>query len=262
MRENRKAFRKCLLTGATSGIGLELAHLIAKKKIPLILVGRDNKALKTLGKALSSFVDIEYIEANLKEAKERAKVIEIIREEVPDLVINNAGLGFYSLGLESSTKEEVEVLTVNGIALLELTLEAGKALKEAKKPGTIVNVSSIAGEFPCPGMATYGASKAFVTSFSKALDFELRGTGIRILTTAPGKVATSFSKKAAKKSLLSSSSSMSSKQAASLIWKQIERQKGYLVFGFRTRLRGWIASLLPEFFPKKMIYESIKKRIK
>ncbi|NGX46491.1 MAG: 3-oxoacyl-[acyl-carrier-protein] reductase FabG, partial [Chlamydiae bacterium] len=188
-----------LITGASSGIGAALARLLASKKIALILHGRNEQKLDELASSLSSQVDVSILATDLTK---REALISLIREKVPDLVINNAGFSLYGDALESSVQEQMKIHDVNGAASLEITLEAAHALLRAKKPGVILNVSSVLGDIPSPGTAIYGASKGFVTLFSQSLDYEFAPHHIRVLVSCPGQVVTPFAARAAKKATI------------------------------------------------------------
>ena len=134
--------------------------------------------MQETARTLRSKVSVEIIQADLSKPNERGIVIEWIRQHAPDLVINNAGLAYYNNAINYPTEQQMQILEVNGVALLELTLEAAKAMKATNKPGVIMNVSSVAGFFIFPYFSVYAASKSFVNVFSQSLDYELREEGM------------------------------------------------------------------------------------
>jgi uncharacterized protein len=184
-----------LITGASSGIGEAFARRLAEEKHNLVLVARSEKKLRTLCDELSTkhaikanFVAIDLIDY---EADERLfKETERAGLEV-DWLINNAGFGsagdFATLDLE----RELEIVNLNVCALVALTHRYLQPMRE-RKSGTIVNVSSAAGFQPVPFMATYAATKAFVTSFSEAIAEENRPFGIHVMALCPGSTKTNF----------------------------------------------------------------------
>lgn len=190
--------KRALITGATSGIGEALAHLLAQKGYALILTGRNIEKLHTVAKELQAE---EAIAADLQKREERHKLVALIRSKMPELVINNAGFGLYGDLMSLSVEEQLSILEVNATAALELTLEAARALIQAGKRGVILNVSSVAGEYPCPGMSVYGATKAFLTSFSEALHTEAAPKGVSVLVSCPGMVKSDFAARASKKAI-------------------------------------------------------------
>src|SRR5580693_8214964 len=150
--------RLALVTGASSGLGKALCHLLAKKGVRLIVTGRNRSKLEELH-GLVHVADL---------AQSRDSLIKLIHEHVPDLVINNAGWGLYGDALSHTTKEQMDILEVNANAVLEISLEAARAMIKAKTEGAIVNIASGAAFFAFPTLAVYAASKAFVGSFSEA----------------------------------------------------------------------------------------------
>jgi short-subunit dehydrogenase len=249
-----------LITGASSGIGSALAHLLASKGIGLILSGRDKARLEEVAKQTGAKLSIE---ADLRKEEGRTKVIEIIRTHVPDLIINNAGFGAYGGALSIPLKEQIEMIDVNITALLECTLEGARALIQKKKKGVILNVSSVAGEYPTPGMSVYGATKAFVTSFSRALNTEFKPYGVDVLVSCPGMVVTDFANRAAKKPVVQKGApAMTAEFAALEIWKQIEKKKEKHIFNSLYRLISWLAKfLVPTTLVKKVMWKRINDRI-
>lgn len=248
-------FRLALVTGATSGIGTAVCELLASKKIALLATGRDFSKLQKLQQRLSSQVEIKILAVDLSKKEERACLIQWIHQEVPDLVINNAGFGLYGEALSYSTAKQGEVLEVNGQALLELTLEACRTLRTFHRSGVILNVSSIAAFHPLSYMAVYAASKAFVNSFSQALDFECTPYGIRILTLCPGRVETNFQQRAGGKKHLQADAWMTPAFVAKKIWQQIEG-------GFSLKIINWtyqVIHFFSHFFSTSLIAALIKK---
>jgi hypothetical protein len=227
-----------LLTGGSSGLGKALADLLARKNIETVTPSR-------------SFCDL---------ANDRGPILRLIREKKPDLVINNAGFTFYGPALSHSQKE---IFEVNAAAALEITLEAARTLRSENRPGVILNVSSIAGEFPCPNMAVYAASKAFLTSFSQSFDGEMRPFGIRILAALPGQIATPFANKASQGRFSQTPSlfALRPESAAEQIWKQIENRNPIAIIDWRYRLAFSLASLLPKRWIGNLIGRNIATRI-
>lgn len=251
-------FSLALVTGASSGIGEALAYLLANKGIDLILHGRNTESLERVKKQIGGKVKVEWMTADLAHSDERQKVAEVIRAKKPNLVINNAGFGLFGSALESDVARQFEIAEVNAMAVLELTLVAAQMMKGAELQGVILNVSSSAGELPIsPGFAVYSASKAFVNKFSQSLDFELKGSGIRVLASAPGFVNTNFSKRAGSNTRKEIHNiTMTSDFAAAQIWDQIEKGKPLHLFDWKTRFlisfsklfpKNWVGTVMREF---------------
>lgn len=254
------AFERALITGASSGIGEALTRLLSKQGIRLILAGRNTSRLEALAREVQAE---EVVTADLNQKSERRKLIEVIRKKSPDLVINNAGFGIYGDPLTLSVEEQLSILEVNAAAPFELTLEAVRALLAAGKKGVILNVSSVAGELPTPGMSAYGASKAFLTKVSEGMNTELAETGIHVLVNCPGMVATDFANRAAKKKVsVTGGPVMTPEFAAHEIWKQIQQKKGKRVINWRYRFALFMTTyLIPASVVKKKIWNQIKQRI-
>lgn len=257
-----KSEKLALITGATSGIGRATAELFAQKGINLVLSGRNRFELGQLQATLSKKVHIQIVQADLAEKEGRQCLIDLIREQVPDFVINNAGFGLYGPALTHSTQEQLNILDVNGRAVLEMTLEAGSALISSKKKGVILNVSSASAFQILPTMAVYAASKAFVNHFSQALDFEFKKEGIRVLTICPGMVDTQFQIRAGGKVDKDQAGLMPASFVASQIWKQIEELNPLLIIDWKYRFMTLLSFLLPKSWIAAMIEFNINKRMK
>jgi short-subunit dehydrogenase len=261
-KENKESplFSCALVTGASSGIGEALCRLLAGKKIPLLMAGRDQTRLNNLAEELRSQVPCTLFSAELSKPRERLLLIEALRTHAPDLVINNAGFGLYGEALSYPVIDHLELLDVNGSSVVELSLEAARALIAAGKNGVVLNVSSAAGTLTFPYFASYAASKALVTQFSRAFDYETAPFGVRILTACPGVVNTPFRQRAAHlPAIKNRGSAMSAEKAARLIWKQILKRKRVYIFDWRTRLGIALAHLLPESLIARLLSNEIKK---
>jgi uncharacterized protein len=184
-----------LITGASSGIGEAFARRLAADGHDLVLVARSEKLLHELCDELMlrHKITAHYVALDLTEPDSDAKLLEETRRHGFEVewLINNAGFGsvgdFARLGLA----RELEMIDLNVRALVALTHRYLAEMRERQR-GTIINVSSAAGFQPIPFMATYAATKAFVTSFSEAIAEENRPYGIRVLALCPGSTKTNF----------------------------------------------------------------------
>jgi uncharacterized protein len=252
-------FKCALITGATSGIGEAFAHLLAAERISLILSGRNRARLEKIKESLHAE---QILVADLQDKQQREELVRLIYEKAPDLVVNNAGFGIYGDALSISVAEQLTILEVNAAAALELTLEAARTLIQANKRGVIMNISSVAGEYPCPGMSVYGAAKSFLTHVSQALNTELSSKGVSVLVSCPGMVATDFANRAAKKQIaLSEGPILTPQFAAEQIWKQIKKGKEKTIFNWQYRVGSLLATFVPESIIKNVIWKRIKKRL-
>jgi hypothetical protein len=257
-------FSLALVTGASSGIGEALCHLLASKGIPLLITGRNHTQLEQLAARLAKHVTVVSLPADLAIPEERKKIIKMIGKYSPDLVINNAGMGLYGDALTHATEKQVEILTVNGEAVLEITLEAARNLKLRNRPGVILNVASSAAFQIFPQLAVYAAVKTFVTNFSESFDQEMQPYGIRVLTACPGMVKTAFSKRAGGSTPtgLDKSLAMTPKFAAQEIWWQIQKGKMVHLFDWKYRLFTYLGYMLPKSWRIAILRRSIENKLK
>jgi len=188
----------CLITGASSGIGMELARCFAADKSNLILIARNTDALEKLAAELREgfSIGVHVITADLSHPESPRKIFDEVKGRglVVDVLVNNAGFGLHGSFAELPLQRQLEIIQVNVAALVALTGLFLPGMIE-RCHGGILNVGSVAGFLPGPNMAIYYASKAFVLSFSEALHEELRGsTGVCVSNLCPGPTETNFSK--------------------------------------------------------------------
>jgi short-subunit dehydrogenase len=183
-----------LITGASAGIGVELARVFAKNGDTLVLVARREESLTALADeiAVSGAPRPIVLAADLERRDAVASLaIELASRQLePANVVNNAGFGLCGPAAALNRDEQLAMIDLNVRALTELSLTFTDSL--ARHRGGILNVASIAGFLPGPGMAVYYATKAYVLSFSEALHHELAGRGIRVTALCPGPVQTEF----------------------------------------------------------------------
>jgi uncharacterized protein len=188
-------WQRALVTGASSGIGEAFARQLASRRTDLILVARSAAKLEHLAAGLRADhgVAVDVIPADLTTDAGCETVCHRLRdaEEPIDLLINNAGVGTSGAFGEIPIAREMQLLQLNVSALVRLAHAAVAAMKPRRRGG-VLNVSSLTGFQPYPFGATYGASKAFVNSFSKALHTELAGDGVKVLALCPGFTRTGF----------------------------------------------------------------------
>jgi uncharacterized protein len=188
-----------LITGASSGIGAEFARGLAARGDDLVVVARDERRLEDLAESLEKEhgTNVEVLLADLTRGKGTA-VVEARLESVDppiDLLVNNAGFGTFGKFAELPREAEAKEIELNVVALMRLCHAALPGMV-ARGRGGIINVSSLAGYQPTPLNATYGGTKAFVTSFSHALHEEVRGTGVNVMVLCPGFTRTEFQERA------------------------------------------------------------------
>jgi short-subunit dehydrogenase len=254
--------KRALITGASGGVGKELSYLLAEKGLSLFLTGRNEASLKELQNTLSTKTKVEYLVCDLSKPDGCAALARVIENDAFDLVVNNAGFGLYGEVIALDLDEQLAMVEVNVKTLLHLSVVAARTMSKAAVPGVIMNISSIAGFWSTPNMAVYGATKAFVTSFSEGLDFELAPKGIRVLTSCPGMISSGFSKRASRNSALPRLKfSMTPRKAAEEILWQIVTKKPRHIFDAQSKWAMRITKLFPRFLQKQLVYKSIEKRL-
>ena len=189
--------KTALVTGASSGLGLELARLFAQDGHDLVVVARRRDHLEALATRLAAEhgVAARIIPEDLADPVTPRRIFEELRERHVEIefLVNSAGFGTNGPFAASDIERELAMVQVNTTALMHLTRLFLPAMI-ARGSGRILNLGSTAGFQPGPGMAVYYATKAFVNSFTEALGFELRGTGVTATVSCPGATATEFGK--------------------------------------------------------------------
>lgn len=173
--------RLCLITGSGSGLGKALAQQLALQGVPLFLTSKDAEKLSQLAQDLAHQTSVEIFVGDLCKPQDVEALLVKIQEKAPDLVINNAGLGLYGEILSYSLEEQMQIVKLNIDALVQISIEAARALQRQNLKGTIMNISSAAACFTYPSFSLYAASKRFVQEFSLSFDEETRTYGIRVL---------------------------------------------------------------------------------
>lgn len=189
--------KTALITGASSGIGKELAIIHAQNKGDLILLARSEDRLFALKNELEQKYGIK-VKVIVKDLSHRNAAKEVFNEVTSegiqvDYLINNAGFGGYGYFHERDMKTDLEMLDVNIVALTQLTRYFLPDMIQ-RRSGRIMNVSSVAAFMPGPLQAVYFASKAYVSSLSHAIAAEIANTGVTVTAFCPGPVATNFNK--------------------------------------------------------------------
>jgi short-subunit dehydrogenase len=186
-----------LITGASSGLGEEFARQLAKSKYDLVLVARREDRLKAVADdaARLGAAKVKVIAADLTGHESAAALHRQVTAEglQIDYLVNNAGFGTRGRFDDLPFEREMEEIELNVTALVALTRLFLPPMV-SRRSGTIINVSSVGGFTPVPFMATYGATKAFVLSFSEALAEELKDSGVTVMALCPGATRTEFQK--------------------------------------------------------------------
>lgn len=186
--------KTALITGASSGLGAEFAHQLARAKYRLVLVARDSQRLDAMRDSLlaAGAAAVEVLAADLTDDAARAAVSERLTDTASpvDLLVNNAGIGLGRTFDQVTPDDLRQQLELNCTAVLLLTRAAVPSMV-SRGSGAIINVASVAGLFPNPG-ASYAGTKAWVVAFSEGLAMSLKGTGVQVQALCPGLIRTEF----------------------------------------------------------------------
>jgi len=182
-----------VITGASSGIGADLARELAARGHGVTLVARREDKLRELAAELGEQVRVEVIACDVADPDARAALLDEVEKRglTVDILVNNAGIGTMGPVKDASVDDEIAQVRVNVEAVIDLTTRAVQ-LMVPRGRGAILNVGSTAGFQPFPGQAGYAATKAFVRSYTDGVRAELAGTGVTIATLNPGPVRTGF----------------------------------------------------------------------
>jgi uncharacterized protein len=183
--------RAAIVTGASSGIGEQLAGILARRGYQVVLVARSADRLAELAGELGP--QAHALPADLSDRAARANLPDRVAQLglTPDILINNAGLSTLGLVAKSVPEQEVNLVEVDVAAVVDLTSRFLPPMVDRRR-GAVLNVASMAAFGPLPGQAAYGAAKAFVLSYTHSLRGELRGTGVSVTALCPGPVDTGF----------------------------------------------------------------------
>ncbi|MBP7496650.1 MAG: SDR family oxidoreductase [Bacteroidales bacterium] len=247
-----------LITGASGGIGYELALLFARDNHNLILIARSKDKLENLKTSIlkETKIDIIILAEDLSIPGVPEKIFKEIQAKtiVVDMLINNAGFGDYGYFKDCDINKQEKMINLNILALTKLTKLFLPALLE-RKTGKILNIASTAAFQPGPLMSVYFASKAYVLSFSSALAFELRDSGITVTTLCPGPTQTGFSSAAAvTSSKMFNPSIPSAKEVALFGYKKMMKGKTLAIHGFKNRFQVFLLRFTPRNLIAAMVY--------
>jgi short-subunit dehydrogenase len=241
--------KTALVTGASGGIGYELALLLARDRYDCILVARSRDKLS----ALATRLEADFGVTTLVLAKDLSKpsAVDEIYEEVTaaamnvDVLVNNAGFPVFGLFSETELEAELEMLQVNVVALTQLTKSFLKGMVE-RRYGRILNLASTAAFEPGPLMAVYYASKAYVLSFSEALANELRGTGVTVTALCPGPTRTGFQKRGVMEDSRLVQGRIADAESVALAgYRGLIAGKAIVIPGFTNKLIPWVVRVSP-----------------
>lgn len=247
---------KALITGASSGIGADMARVLYDKGYELILVARDKKNLEAIKKELGDNVKI--ISMDISSTFNCMKLYNRVKKEKIDVLINNAGFGVFGDFSETNLDRELDMIDLNIKAVHTLTKMFLQDFKE-RDSGYILNVASTAAFLSGPLMATYYATKGYVLKLTEAIYEELRreGSNVYIGALCPGPVNTNFNNVAG---VQFSVKAMESKVVAEYAINKMMKRKLIIIPGFLIKLSVFMTRILPRKLLLKINYKIQKEK--
>ncbi len=248
---------KALVTGASSGIGRDMARYLSSKGYDLILVARDNEKLQELKNEINT--EAIFYSVDLSKKENVLKLYQQVKGEQIDILINDAGFGIFGEFSETDLDKEIDLIETNITALLILTKLFLKDMKN-RDNGYILNVSSVASFAPGPLMATYYASKAYVTYLSRAISKELEKSksNITVSVLCPGPVATNFNNVAG---VNFSIKPLSSEYVAKYAVDNLLKGKRTIVPGIMNKCLHFLSKLAPSTISMETVYKNQTRKI-
>lgn len=243
--------KNVLITGGTSGIGLELAKLFAQEGFNLVLVARDFSELQAISVEFHHQfgIDVFTIEKDLSKKDAPFEVCEEIRSKniQIDILVNNAGQGAYGRFSETDVNRELDIIQLNIAAYVVLTKYFLKDML-SRNEGRILNVASIAGKMPGPWQSVYHGTKAFVLSWTEAIQQEIKDTNVTITSLLPGATATDFFHKAdmEEATLVQKGDLADPEQVAKDGYKALMSGELKVVSGWKNKAQVVMSDILPD----------------
>ena len=238
-----------LITGASSGIGYELAKLFATDKTDLLIVARNEKKLLEIKNEFEDQfkIDVFTVTADLSSNEGIQTVYDAVNTNklIVSYLVNNAGFGDYGAFIDRRMEKYKEMIQLNIVSLTELSYHFGKEMVKRGK-GRILNVASMAGLQPDPNFAVYGATKAYVISISEAIHKEFENTGVSVTVLSPGATASNFMERAdMNNAKLYASGVMASLDVAMEGYNGMMKGKLHVIPGFKNKILGFFSGIMP-----------------
>ncbi|WP_276495898.1 SDR family NAD(P)-dependent oxidoreductase [Pontibacter litorisediminis] len=240
-----------LITGASNGFGMEFAKLFAQDGYNLVLVARSTERMRKLGYYLQDQHQLEHvciITADLTRPEAPQEVYNEVQSAglKVDILINNAGAGVHGMFYETDLEREKAIIQLNITTPVELTKLFLQDMKR-RNEGKILNLASIVSFMPSPLMAIYGASKAFMLSFSEALTNELKDTNITVTALCPGASNTMFFRRAGAAHTRAANSGLSEpEEVARDGYEALMKGESRIISGLKNKLQATSANLMPD----------------
>jgi short-subunit dehydrogenase len=238
-----------VITGASSGIGAEYARQLAARGYDVVLAARRKERMEALATELAGKHGVQalVVECDLGAHDGPGKLVAAIdgKGVVPAMLVNNAGFGVQGLAAETPAARQVAMIDLNVRALTELAVVLGGKMA-ARGAGAIINVASTAAFQPTPHIAAYGATKAYVLSFSQALAWELEPRGVRVLAHCPGGTRTEFFEAGDVRLSVGEFFYMSSEECVRIGLRALDRGKRVVVAGLLNAIVAWVSRVSPQ----------------
>lgn len=249
---------KALITGASSGIGREIALYLSDLGYDIIVVARDELGLRDIQREVKTKVEV--VSMDLTDRENVWKLHEMYKNEPIEILVNNAGFGVHGPVTETNLEKDLELIDLNITALHMLTKLFLKDMKK-RNLGYILNVASIAGFLSGPLMAEYYASKNFVLSYTKAIYTELKkeGSEVHISALCPGPTKTNFNKVAKVDFRMKS---YSAEYVAEYGINKMFEERPVIVPGFKMKFVHLVSKLLPSSVTSEFAYEIQRRKRK
>lgn len=245
-----------LITGASSGIGADIARILSDKGYDLILVARNKRKMEILAKELKT--NIEIIPMDISSTYNCTELYNMVKKKNIDILINNAGFGLFGEFVNTKLDKELDMIELNIKTVHTLTKLFLKDFVKKDK-GYILNVASSAAFMPGPLMSTYYATKAYVLHLTESVNEEIRRkkSNVYIGALCPGPVNTNFNKVAG---VTFNLDSLESYDVAKYAIKQMFKKKTIIIPGIKIRLGVFILRFLPKSLIRKIAYKIQKNK--
>jgi short-subunit dehydrogenase len=247
----KQSGKYALVTGGTSGIGYELAKLLANDGYNIVLVARGQEGLEKAAQELTTTYQVEVlsISKDLFYPGNAFELVDEINEKgiTVDILVNDAGQGVYGEFKDNDIQRELDIIQLNISSLVVLTKSFLQEMV-ARGDGKILNLASIAGKLPGPWQAVYHGTKAFVHSFTEAIRSEVKGSGVTVTSLLPGATATDFFNKAGmqESKIVQAGQLADPTEVAKDGYKALMNDDDMVVSGFKNKMQVGMSNLMPD----------------
>lgn len=266
MGKKRLAGQRALVTGASSGIGAELARVLAEEGANLVITARRKDRLEALATELREKhgVEVRVVQSDLEEPDAPAKLLAETEGAglAVDVLVNNAGFGAYDDFVAVPWAKTRGIIQVNLVALTEL-MHLFLPRMIARRHGRVMNVASMGAYMPTPTFAVYTSTKVYVRNLTEAVDFELKGTGVRAISVCPGGTTTEFLDAADQqlKGGMAKLAMMSAERCARISVRKMLAGRRNVVTGFLNALTCWLLRFIPRAWQPWLAWKTMSSAV-